>query len=370
VKGGQIEADDVGQFLRQLNMQTTFTWDMHSSDWFLTMKMLAGVGGLDIEKYSALNDTIFSELSANRDSTASRPKGEYYKLYGSDGKPIPKVLHQEGTKYEVSAQVSAFAASLNWLAMRTCFYSYLSNHYDADAVLHPIRSAFQLSIGTRLGLLTAVYEPIVRRFADETSAVVKEIKQSTDPVVAEMQIPLLSAWLVDKVGSPSKAVSAAFEFRNESPVRDARKRLSDLAAAKQSGEKGFVRDANRLVAEVRKAGDLLRELYAVKPKNGVSVSPLIAIFNVIGKLKGLPNLPTVPLKIPLPDKIIEIGLRGGFKGMCRSVIQDLVAVSRLGAFHEKMTAEVKFREGHPTTYLAKTEDVHFLGKSSHWKRPM
>jgi hypothetical protein len=255
--------------------------------------------------------------------------------------------------------------------MRTCFYSFLSNHYDVDAVLHPIRSAFQLSLGSRLGLPPAVYETVLRRFADETSDVVKEIKQATDPVISEMQLPLLSAWLVDKAGSPSKAVAAAFELRNETPVRQARERLSDLeAAAKQYRETDFVREANRLIGEVKKAGDTLRELYAVKPKNGVSISPLIAIFNVFGKLKGLPSLPALPLKVPLPNKLIEIGLRGGFKGLCRSVVQDLVAVSRLGAFYEKMTAEVRFKDGHPMTYLAKTENIRYLGKSSSWKQPM
>lgn len=267
VNGGQIKSDDLGVFLKELGMQTAFTWDMSSSDWFLNVKMLEGVGGLDLEKYSALNEMIFLELSANRDTNAPRPSGQYYEFVGSDGRPIPKIREEGNIKHAVSSQLAAFAAGLNWLAMRTCFYSYLSNHYDAHSVLHPIRSAFQLSIGGKLGLSPSTYEPILKRFSDETSSVVKEIKQVTDPDIGEMQLPLLSAWLVDKVGSPSKAVAAAFELRNENPVRQARQRLSDLeAAANMSDEARFVREANRLVAEVKKAGDVLRELYAVKPQ--------------------------------------------------------------------------------------------------------
>lgn len=370
VRAGKIESDDIGKFLRELNMQSTFTWDMRSSDWFLTMKMLGGVGGIDAEKYSALNDMMFLELMSNKNTEAPRVATKY-EFESSAGKTIAKAATHDGANYQISPQVLAFASSLSWLAMRTCFYTYLSNQYDADAILHPIRSAFQMSLGARLGLPSGVYKPIVQRFSDETSGVVKEIKQATDPVICEMQLPLLSAWLVNKAGSPSKAVATAFELRNEGPVREARLRLSELGAASKASDHGhFVREANRLIEEVKKAGNLLREMYAVKPKNGVSISPVIAVFNVIGKLKGLPSVPSVPLKVALPNKVLEIGLRGGFRGICRSVVQDLAAISRLGTYHEKMTAEVRFKNGQRETYLPKVEDVRFLGKRSFWKQPM
>lgn len=102
----------------------------------------------------------------------------------------------------------------------------------------------------------------------------------------------------------------------------------------------------------------------------MSISPLIAVFNAAGKLKGLPSLPAIPLRIPLPDRVLEIGILGGFKGLCRSVVQDLTAVSRLGSFHEKMTVEVRFKDGRSETYLAKTEQRRWLGRGSYWKKPM
>jgi hypothetical protein len=274
-------------------------------------------------------------------------------------------------KHEVSSQISAFAAGLNWLAMRTAFYTIFSYKYEAAAILHPIRSAFQLSLAGRLGLRENAFAPILRRFSDETVQVVKEITIASEPVVAEMDIPLFSAWLVGKTGSPRAAIAAAFEMRNEKPLSGARQRLVDLEqASREPSGKNFVRDANRLVREVKEAGQTLRKLYGVETKNGVSLSPLIFIYNVAGTPLGLPPLPSFPLKITLPDKALEIGIRRGFKGVCRSVVQDLVAIARLGEYHEKLTSEVRFKDGQRNTFLTKTEDVRFVGRPASWKKPM
>jgi hypothetical protein len=302
------------------------------------MKMLEGAGGVSAEKYSTLHDMIFLELHANRETVAQRQWGQYYSLVGSDGRSIPKD--------EVSCQVRAFATSLNWLAIRTAFYTLFSYNYKADAMLHPIRSDFQFSLAGRLGLPGNAFAPIIRRFSDATAQVVKEITVESEPVVAEMDIPLFSAWLVGKTGSPRAAIAAAFDMRNDKPLSEARLRFADLEhASGEPSRKNFVRDVNRLVREVKEAGHILRKLYAVETKNGVPLSPLISIYNVLGTPLGLPPLPSFPLKVTLPDKVLEIKIRRGFKGVCRSVVQDLVAVARLGEYHEKLTARCGSRTG-------------------------
>src|SRR5947207_9755752 len=62
VEGGQFTDKDFKPFFDLLKMNVTFTWDMASSVYFLTQKMLAGVGGLDIKKYSRLSSAIYGEL--------------------------------------------------------------------------------------------------------------------------------------------------------------------------------------------------------------------------------------------------------------------------------------------------------------------
>lgn len=314
---------------------------------------------------------IFLELSANRETIAKRPVKECYSFFGSDGRPTSALVDDKKSGHELSAQITAFAASLNWLAMRTTFYTYFSYKYDADAILHPIRSAFQMSLAGRLGLKEGAFTPILRRLSDETVQVVKDVTSASDPVISEMQLPLFSAWLVSKAGGPRKAIAAAYQMRNEKPVSQARRRLIDLEQTlKQTSRAGFVRDVNILIKDIRKAGDTLRQLYGVNASNGVSISPLIAIINVIGKMKGMPSLPSVPLKVPLPGKVLELGVRNGFKGVCRSVVKDLVAIGRLGEYHEKLIAEVRFKDQDVRTYLAKTENLQYFGRASHWKRPM
>src|SRR5919205_617329 len=59
VEGGQFTDQDFKPFFDMLRMNVTFTWDMSSSVYYLTQKMLAGVGGLDLEKYSQLSSAIY-----------------------------------------------------------------------------------------------------------------------------------------------------------------------------------------------------------------------------------------------------------------------------------------------------------------------
>ena len=371
VKGGTVSHNEIGDFLDRLKMYTMFTWDMRSSNWFLTMKMLEKSGSIDTRKYSALSEMIFLELSANPNSTSIKPNPNNYSLISSRGETIPDKSVSGSETHEITDQINAFAASMSWLAMRTSFYTLLSNAYEADAILHPIRSSFQLSLANRMGQAKGAFAPILQRFADETARVVKDITSTSDPVIAEMEIPLFSAWLITKTESPKAAIAAAFEMRMYKPVMEARQHLIELEEfLKNPVKTNFVREVNKLVREVESAGDVLRKLYDVGTKNGVVLSPLISIFNSVGQFKGLPTLPAVPIKVSLPDRLLEIGIRKGFKGVLRSVTQDLTAVGRLGQQYEKLTSAVRYKNGEMNTYLPKTEDIRFLGKSAWWKKPM
>ena len=88
VKGEKIQHDELGKFLEMLKLYTTFTLDMRSSNWFLTMKMLASPDEISVEKYTKLKEMIFTELPASRDPTFGRPQRQVCELVGSDGKEI------------------------------------------------------------------------------------------------------------------------------------------------------------------------------------------------------------------------------------------------------------------------------------------
>lgn len=370
VKGGQIRQDDLGKFLETLKLHTTFTWDMRSSDWFLTMKMLSSPGDIGVNKYTKLKEMIFTELPASSDSTFERPVHQLCELIGSDGQPIRARQRAGSTTYEVTREIYAFASSLNWLSLRTAFYTFLGSHYSADALLHPIRSAFQLSLAGRLGLEPATFQPVLDRLIGNAEATIREIRAVTDPVIVDADLPIFSCWLANKTRNPSLIFEEALRVRTTAPFAQAREQLSELESTTQrTDRRDFVVAVNKLVLSVNKTLTGIRQIYGVETKNGVPLAPVISVLSAFAKLKGLPGIPNVPLKVPLPDRILELGMRNGFKGVFRSVTQDLTSIARLGEVHEILTSRVSYSAS-ADEYHAKTEDIKFLGKRSHWKTPM
>jgi hypothetical protein len=52
IEAGKVDNNEFGKFLSTLKLFTTCTWDMASSNFFLTMKMLEGKNSIGIEKYT------------------------------------------------------------------------------------------------------------------------------------------------------------------------------------------------------------------------------------------------------------------------------------------------------------------------------
>jgi hypothetical protein len=370
VQGGKVAKNDIGDFLERLKMHTTFTWDMRSSNWFLTMKMLQGADTIDIDKYSTLKDMIFLEREAGKGTSFRDANGRKCQLLDSQGRVIREIKEGKRNKHEITPEIFAFSSSLNWLSLRTAFYSMVSSKYAADAILHPIRSAFQLSFASRLGVPEAVFKPIIDKLNDKAVAAITEIRANTEPVIVDMSLPIFSAWLAKKTRDPKKIIEAAFELKAKPEFVEARRLLSELEDHCQDNSRGdFVKLANRLVREIAELSDKLKQVYGVDTRNGVSVAPLITLMNVVCKLKGLPAIPNLPIKVPLPDRLLEIGTKTGFKGVYRSVVQDLVAVERLGDIHDVLSSRINLAP-EAGEWRAKTEDVKFFGKASHWKKPM
>jgi hypothetical protein len=370
VKGGRVANNDIGDFLERLKMHTTFTWDMRSSNWFLTMKMLRGDDTIDVGKYSTLKDMIFLEREAGKGTSFRDASHRRYHLLDSQGRVIKEIKDGDRDRREITPEVFAFASSLNWLSLRTAFYSMVASKYSADAILHPIRSAFQLSFATRLGVPQATFKPIIDRLNERVASAITEIRANTDPVILDMSLPIFSAWLVSKTKDPRKIIEAAFELRAKQEFASARKLLSELEDhCQDNSRQDFVKLANKLVKEIIGLTDKLRQIYGINTRNGISLAPLITLLNVVTKLKGLPSIPSLPIKVPLPDRFLEIGAKTGFKGVYRSVVHDLVAVERLGSLHDMLSSGVKLAPD-SGEWPAKTEELKFFGKASHWKQPM
>jgi hypothetical protein len=219
------------------------------------------------------------------------------------------------------------------------------------------------------------FKTLLKKLSGSIQSAVKEVKASTDPIIAEIELPLFSAWLVNKTKDPLRIIEEAFAIREKEPFLRARRHLTELGAlAFSSNVPNFVRETNKLVAAIQNMSNDFRTIYGIKTGNGISASPLIFAYNLIANTQGLLTIPNLPIKIPTPNKLLEIKNRKGFNGVFHSVAHDLVAIERLGSAHELLTSKIKFKPDQykdtAPTYVMKVEEKRFFGRSSHWKKPM
>lgn len=366
VRAGTVEPGDFARFLDLLKMSTTFTWDQSSSDWFLTLKMLQRPGSIPVEKYSVLHEMIRSEKLSNT-PLDSPPPAPSIRLVGTDGHPIAPVVPEKRGQDGVSQQLMGFISSLNWLAQRTAFYATFASNYSADAVLHPIRSAFLVSMAGRLGIENGNFSPVIDLMAQRTQKVVLDVRSNVEPAMRSMELPIFSAWIVNKVRDPRSIIDEAHSLRQSDLFVKARAQLIELEDALRSSDRTtYVKRVNQISQELDKTASSIRRNFSVESQAQFSTAPLISAFNWISQAAFIPE---IDIKLPIPKQLDGLTHRRGFQGVLKSVAHDLIAVERLGATFELLTSQVR-RDPQARKYDVKVEDWRFHGKESHWKRPM
>ena len=373
VEGGQFTDKDFKPFFDLLKMNVTFTWDMASSVFFLTQKMLAGVGGVDIEKYSRLSSAIYGELIDKARTTENPIDEKKVVLVDSRGKVIDSgydVVDKQERIYppQLSRQAIAFFAALNWLAFRTIFYTIAARSLGTDLFLHPIRHSFQANFIPKVFKGdTDTFKPVLDAMNNSANSSINKILVNTQPFVTKYTIPLFVTWLATKTSDPTRFIEKAFELRSESPFAKARKRLEQLESTIAEGK--FTSAANKLVEEVNAAMAGIVTKFGANTNQGISLSSVITVWNVGASLSGLPKVPNINARVPQLEFIKHLVPVRGFKALYRSLVSDLVEISHLGKYHEIITSKIVLEEG-ATDLLAKEEHVEFKGVESHWKIPM
>ncbi len=245
-------------------------------------------------------------------------------MLDSDGNPIPFSAVRAGTRYDVKSHIVSFASSLNWLAMRTSFYTLLAGQFACDVVLHPIRSAFQISFSGPSGFKDHALRSLLLSIHNETKNMVSEVRAVTDPIISKGQLPVFSAWIAEKTKDPAKIIDVALELRTQEPFLSARRQLIDLEDIKdEKNNAKYISNSNKIMLDLQKTFEKLRIEYGLKTPNGISLSPVMFVFNAALSLKGLPSVPNVPIKIQRPNFLDVFERRSGFQGVIRSIVQDL-----------------------------------------------
>ena len=150
IRAGEFTNADFRSFFDLLEMNIITTWDISSSVYYLTLKMLGEPETTEFQKYSNLTAAIFSELQGRKESRFSNVNNTLmlYDKYGNLIKPsyeIPYAKWGQGETGGITSGLSSFTSALTWLAFKTIFYLFVSKHIRADTFLHPVRQAFQIN---------------------------------------------------------------------------------------------------------------------------------------------------------------------------------------------------------------------------------
>ena len=386
VKAGEISDEDFKEFFDLLKMHSVFTWDQASSDFYLTIRMLYGLNdSCGIEKYSSFFQMIFSELYDARQTLKDRKSG-YRSIRDSqfiskDGRDVGEPFKEGHRNFQLSDQVKAFSSSLSWLSFRTSYYSLFGLDKGLTPILHPIRQSFQINFAEKgLGFPKRRMKGVIDYLAGESLAILQEIRDVADPVTVVNKLPIFTAWVASKVDSPKNYIEEAYRLREQKEFVNLRakfREIEDLSADQEYPD--FLKSANKIKQDIDKEANKLLEKYGVKTKQGLSVAPVI---NVFLAAKGIPKIPDLGIKVPLPtmvhekiDQVKDLWPKSAYKVVFRSLVEDLACIERLGELRTKIASCVQKDTSVAHSYsdweaTNKIEHVNEFGEERDFRRPM
>lgn len=375
IQGGQFANPEFKALFQLLQTHMICTWDMASSIYHLTLKVLAAPHSGDFEKYGAIATAIFQELGDAK-SVGRRVSSEV-QLVDRFGKPIdkdyvvPDARWGSGNTGEPSGAIGAFVASLMWVANRAVFYSLAAAHLRADSFLYPIRQAYQQHY---LAQAFKYEVDASKRLVDKLSATlsrdVMEVHNAGAVTVTGLDLPVFSAWLAVQCGDPKAALHAVEEIRMQRDFVAAREQLNDLRLRYEGNS---LIDGNKQLAKLRgqigKVSKTMREKYSINTSQGVPLTRLVTVYNAYAAVRGLPTLPKLDIKIPIPTILRDLRRQVGFAAVYRNVLNDLGSFGALGDVRDTLGRRVMIDEN-AYSYSPKAEDPNYRRAHSYWKSPM
>jgi hypothetical protein len=375
IRGGHFANEDFVQLFELLQTHMICTWDIASSIYHLNLKVLASKDSEEFEKYGAVATSIFQELNDARE-TGRRVKGTPA-LLDRSGKPITPEYRVPGAKWgngesgPPSKAISAFSASLVWLANRACYYSLVSAQLKADSFLYPIRQAYQQHFLAQTLRLDANFpKRVVSQLSATLSRDIVEIHNGGTLITGSIDLPVFSAWFMHRCGDTSAALFALEEIRLEAPFVEARRQLNEL---RELYLDKTLTDANKkaakLTANLTRVSSAMRQKYSVQTKQGVPLTRLVSIVNAFTPWSGLPPLPKVDVSIPVPQWLRDIRREFGFCAVYRNLVNDLATFGSLGELRDILSKRVVIDKDLPA-YSPKAEDPKYRYAHSEFKSPM
>ena len=369
LRGGEFVDEDFKTLIEMLKLNMICTWDMRSSIYYLTLKMLGQPNSPEYEKYSELSASIFNELS-----DISHTRGRWstdVKLVGSDGHHhTTQEMNAKTYGYGgITRPLEMFITSLNWLAYKSIYYSMAAKHLRADSFIHPIRHAYQIHWMKKTGAFGHDYTSrLIGNLSKKISSTTSQILEHGRSSSISMDLPIFSAWITLESGNIGNVINTALELKKLDHFTIARETIREI---KISYDESGIATANtkttKLINDLDKiTGDLKRK-FGVPSEQGIQGSFLIKSINSLTALAGIPPLPDKEFSLSTPE-FMKSQRTKAFSTIFKDITNELTSVERLGGVRDLMVSSFNIDD----TYYSppKVEEPRYRRSSSSWKIPM
>lgn len=345
------------------------TWDMRSSVYYLTLKMLGQPYSPEYEKYSELSASIFNELSDVGD-TRGRWSTDV-KLVGADGHhhTIQEMNEQTNGYGGVTRPLEMFIASLNWLAYKSIYYSMAAKHLQADSFIHPIRHAYQMHWMSKTGAFGHDFTSrLIGNLSDKISSTTSQVLDHGRASTISMDLPIFSAWLTVESGGINNVIQSALELKNSNQFVTAREVIREIKISyDETGIAAGNAKVTKLINELEKINGDIKRSFGVPSAQGIQGSFLIKSINGLTALAGIPPLPDKDFALSTPE-FMKSQRTKAFSTIFKDVTNELTSIERLGGIRDSMASSFNIDDEYYTP--PKTENPRFRKVTSSWKIPM
>lgn len=373
IRGGEFVDDDFKQLVEMLKLNMVCTWDLRSSVYYLTMKMLGQPNTPEYDKYSELSASIFNELSDVADT-----KGLWstdVKLVSASGHEFTEREFEQERKSAsrgmggMTRPLEVFIASLNWMAYKSIYYSVVAKHFKADSFIHPIRHAYQLHWMKKTGAFGHDYTArVIQSLSEKISTTRTEIIDHGRTSTISLDLPVFSAWLANETGNVGQVIQAALELKSHDHFRTCREIIREIHVAyDEAGIAVGNKKVTKLQSDLDKISGDVKRSYGVPSNQGIQGSFLIKSINTLTGLVGIPSLPDKEFALSTPE-FMRSRQHQAFSTVFKDITNELTSFERLGGFRDNLTSNFAIDD---SQYIApKTENPRFRYASNDWKQPM
>jgi hypothetical protein len=375
IEGGDFADSDLRALFDLLQTHMVCTWDITSSVYHLTLKVLAENRSEEFDKYGAVATAIFQELGeASSSGARASSKVELLDRFGqpiSDGYQVPKAQWGAGESGAPSAAIGAFVAALVWLSNRAIYYTLVSAHIKADSYLYPIRQAYQQHyLAQTLRQDLTFPKRLVTQLSTTLSRDTVEILNGGKLATGAIDLPIFSAWLVNTRRDTRDALEELETVRNHQDFVDAREQLSELRALYNDNNIAKANEKTAKIADrLQNVSSKMRQKYSIQTQQGVPMTRLVTVYNAYAALQGLPPLPKIDAKIRIPQFLQDMRREVGFCSIYRNVVNDLATFNRLGNIRDVLGRRVHI-DPLAHAYSPKAEPPRYRHSHSPFKSPM